>query len=153
MRTRKLYPARFITQLALCHPICVMICPVRLVTRLELKCNSFYISIRVATSNYSKNFSIIRDELQSLENCFHTFGPPTASYKSGKIFFFETILSCFEPFRPRTMVTNLRAIRFKGSYGSVHSESNILTQDHELVLENLSSTINYTLSNTIIYLK
>ena len=60
LRTRKIYPARFITRLALCHLVRVMsstrvrICPVRLVTRFELKCNSFCIQTEVATSNYSK---------------------------------------------------------------------------------------------------
>ena len=41
--------------------------PARLVTQLELKCNSFCISIRVATSNYSKSFSIIRNDWRLLE--------------------------------------------------------------------------------------
>ena len=64
LRTRKLYPVRFITQLTLCHRTCVMICPARLATQLESKCNSFCTSIRVATSNYSKRFSIIRNDLR-----------------------------------------------------------------------------------------
>ena len=46
------------------------LCPVRLahlVTRLELKCNSFSISTRVATSNYSKSVSIFRNDFRLLE--------------------------------------------------------------------------------------
>ena len=39
--TRKLFPARFIIQLALCHPTRALIYLTRLDTRLELKCNSF----------------------------------------------------------------------------------------------------------------
>ena len=46
--------------------------------------------------------------------CCFLFNPPREK------FFFQTILSCLEPFRPRGMVTNLRTIRFKGRYGSVH---------------------------------
>ena len=57
----------YVIWFALCHPTCVMICPARLATRLELKCNSFCISIRIATSNYSKSFLIIRNDLQLLE--------------------------------------------------------------------------------------
>ena len=66
LRIRKLYPTRFITQLVLCATR-IMICPARLVTRLELKCNSFCIQTRVAISNYSKSFSIIRNDLRLLE--------------------------------------------------------------------------------------
>ena len=40
--------------------------------------------------------------------------------KSGKIFFFQTILSCLEPFPPKGIVMNLRTIWFKGPYGLVH---------------------------------
>ena len=65
--TRKLYPVCFITQLALCNLTCVMICLAHLVTRLELKCNSFNISTRVATSSYSKSVSIFRNDFRLLE--------------------------------------------------------------------------------------
>ena len=34
------------------------------------------------TFDYQKRFTITRDELQSLENCFHIFGPPTASQRN-----------------------------------------------------------------------
>ena len=54
--TRKLYSARFITHLALCH------------SRLELKCNSFCtpfrIPARVAINNHSNSFSIVRNYLR-----------------------------------------------------------------------------------------
>ena len=62
--TRKLYPAHFITQLALCHPTHVMIYPVRLDTQIELKCNSFCTPARVAIKNHLKSFRIIRNDLQ-----------------------------------------------------------------------------------------
>ena len=44
-----------------------MICPDHLFTPLELKCNLYCIPTRVATSNYSKMFTIIRSNLRSLE--------------------------------------------------------------------------------------
>ena len=65
--TRKLYPACFITQLALCHPTRVMIYPVRLDTQLELKCNSFCTPSRVAINNHSKSFWIIWNDLRWVE--------------------------------------------------------------------------------------
>ena len=46
--TRKLFPARFIIQLALCHPTRALIYLTRLDTRLELKYNSFCTPARVA---------------------------------------------------------------------------------------------------------
>ena len=50
--TRKRYPARFITQLVLCHPTRVMIYPAHLGTRLELRCNSFCTLAQVVINNH-----------------------------------------------------------------------------------------------------
>ena len=83
--TRKIYPARFIIQLASCHPTHFMIYAARLDTRPELKCNSLCTSDRVAINNHSKGFPIIWNNLQLIEmNSSHskvaiTFGTPTAS--------------------------------------------------------------------------
>ena len=65
--TKKRYPAQFIIRYAVCHPACVMIYPARLVTRLELKCNSFCTPARAAIINHSKSVSIIRSDFQLLE--------------------------------------------------------------------------------------
>ena len=56
--TRKLFPTRFIIQLALCHPTRVLIYLARLDTRLELKCNSLCTPARVAINNHLKNFRL-----------------------------------------------------------------------------------------------
>ena len=57
----------YVIRFALCHPTHVMIYPARLVTQFELKCDSFCIPTREATSNYLKGFSIIQNDLQLLE--------------------------------------------------------------------------------------
>ena len=46
--------------------------------------------------------------------------------KSGKIFFFQTILSCLELFPPKGIVMNLRTIWFKGPYGLVHLTATLI---------------------------
>ena len=38
------------------------------------------------TFDYQKRFTITRDELQSLENCFHTFRPPTVSQQAIRVY-------------------------------------------------------------------
>ena len=67
LRTRKLYSARFITQLGLYHPTCVMICRASFVTRFESKCISLCTPARVAIINHTKSFPIIRNDLRLIE--------------------------------------------------------------------------------------
>ena len=42
-------------------------------------------------------------------------------FNKSRNFFFQTILPCLKPFRPRGTVTNLKIKRFKGPYNSVHN--------------------------------
>ena len=79
------------TQLALKSSDSRYNCLACLDTRLELKCISFCTPARGAINNRLESFPVIRftisqDELQSLQNCYDTFGTQTASY-------FQSVLS------------------------------------------------------------
>lgn len=71
---------RNVIRFQLCHSTCVITNLTRLVTLPELKCNLFYTTAREAINNL--RFTITRNELQSLKNCFNTFGTLTSSYNS-----------------------------------------------------------------------
>ena len=64
----------------------------------------------------------------------------------GKNIFFQTILSCLEPYYPRGMVTNSRTIWFKGPYDSVQQHWNTRTwrafsSFHSQFLESVGKTV------------